>query len=425
MYKRQSLGSAGQPDSAEREGPAGPHAPDSAGPEGPAGPQARSAGGAEGGGSGGRFGWVREHRVLASAVALALLAGAVAVPLAFRGRSCKELPATTRELAQAPASATRALDPGDDMSRYDAVRVLLPSGTLCGDGGRALGQVMTAATGADGQKPHTTAQARVVYALSAVYHEADVPSGAEPGLARVLAGYVVDTTLLSLDDPDAAGPAASGEDAAPDQAGWSRFGPFLAPGEAHPDFGFDHTGTLTADPGPLFARLARDPEAFALLYDAERAYLAHYLERLTRQGTDPDYHPEKEPGEKTSPPTLGVDNDLEDIARRIGTLMHVRADGTRDGDIADPDAFDASVRRHTRGAYRAAPDQVTGRPSMGGIAGRPVSGPVPGDLMDGRRQMFLAVDAWAEARKAPAGRAAAIRQILDDAYLTAYRNGPF
>ncbi|WP_191874851.1 hypothetical protein [Streptomyces filipinensis] len=368
---------------------------------------------------------MREHRVLASAVALALLAGAVAVPLVLGGRSCEELPAATRKLAKTPASATRVLDPHDDMSRYDAVRALLPSGTLCGDGGRALGQVMTAATGADGRKPHTTAQARVVYAISAVYHEADVPAGAEPGLARVLAGYVVDTTLLSLDDPDAATPAASGADAAPDQAGWSRFGPFLAPGEAHPDFGFDRTGTLTADPGPLFARLARDPEAFAVLYDAERAYLAHYLERLTRQGTDPDHHPEKEPGERTSPPTLGVDNDLGDIARRIGTLMHVRADGTRDGDIADPDAFDASVRRHTRGAYRAAPDQVTERPSMGAIAGRAVSGPVPGDLMDGRRQMFLAVDAWAEARKAPAGRAAAIRQILDDAYLTAYRNGPF
>ncbi|ADI12935.1 hypothetical protein SBI_09817 [Streptomyces bingchenggensis BCW-1] len=30
--------------------------------------------------------------------------------------------------------------------------------------------------------------------------------------------------------------------------------------------------------------LAADPESFAVLYDAERAYLAYYLERLGRDG---------------------------------------------------------------------------------------------------------------------------------------------
>ncbi|MEU4929218.1 hypothetical protein AB0G54_22285 [Streptomyces yokosukanensis] len=60
---------------------------------------------------------------------------------------------------------------------------------------------------------------------------------------------------------------------------------------------------------------------------------------------------------------------------------------------------------------------------MGSIARRPVSGPVRGDLMDGRGQMFLTPDAWAEARTVPAARAAAIRQVLDDAYVKGYRYG--
>ncbi|MFI9803876.1 hypothetical protein ACIHEJ_05810 [Streptomyces sp. NPDC052301] len=382
---------------------------------------------AQGGAAGGRFARVRRRPVLACTVAVALVAGAVAVPLALGAGdgSCTELPAATRASAGRPAAATRALDPRDDMSRFDAVRALLPSGALCGDGARVLGRVVDAATGVtEPGAPHTLAQARVVYAVTAAYHEADVPPGAAPGLARMLAGYVPDATLLTMDSPDAATPAASGSDAAPDQAGWSRFGPFLAPGEAHPDFAFDYTGTVTADTGALFRELATDPEAFAILYDAERAYLAHYLERLTRLGTDPDYHPEKEPGEKDSPPTLGVDNDLEDIARRIGTLMYARTQGARAGDIADLDSFDTTVRRHTRGAYRAAPRQQAGRPPTGSIAGRPVSGPVQGELTDGRRQMALTLDAWSEARNVPTGRASAIRQILDDAYLQAFRYGP-
>ncbi|AKJ14775.1 hypothetical protein ABB07_33365 [Streptomyces incarnatus] len=422
---REAVG-ARDPESGERDG-------DSAAPEqGRAGPRETGADGAVDGrggvGSGGRFARLRRHKVLASAVASALVAGAVAVPLALGAWDdpCKELPAATRELAeQAPAAATRALDPRDDMSRYDAVTRLLPSGTLCGDGGRVLGQVLDAATGAsDAGKPHSTAQSRVVYAIAASYQDTDVPPGAEPGVARVLAGYVADTTPFSFDDPEADTPAATGAQAAPDQAGWSRFGHFLAPGEAHPEFGFTHSGLLTATPARLFEDVARDPEAFAILYDAERAYLAHYLERLTAEGTDPDYHPEKEPGEDETAPTAGPERDLNDMARRVGTLMYARANGARDGRITDLGSFDAAVRRHTRGAYRAAPRQVTSRPPMSGIARRPASGAVPGDLMDGRRQLFLTVDAWAKARGVPAERASAIRQVLDDGYVQTYRYGP-
>ncbi|MGJ5749715.1 hypothetical protein FB563_6044 [Streptomyces puniciscabiei] len=78
-----------------------------------------SADGQGGVGSGGRLARLRRHRALASAVVPALVAGAVAVPLALGAWNdpCKELPATTRELAkEAPAVATRALDPRDDIA---------------------------------------------------------------------------------------------------------------------------------------------------------------------------------------------------------------------------------------------------------------------------------------------------------------------
>jgi hypothetical protein len=372
-------------------------------------------------------GWLCRHRVLASAIALVLVAGGVAVPLALGAAedSCNELPARLRELAAGSApSATRALDPREDMSRFDAVRALLPAGDLCGDGGRVLGRVVDAATGADGSgRAHTTAQARVVYAVTAAYRAAEVPRGAEPGLARMLAGYVADTTLAVLDDPDANTPAVPASLAAPDEAGWSRFGPFLSPADAHPDFGFTYSGALDTGLGPLFGRLARDPEAFAVLYDAERAFLAHYLERLTRLGTDPDYHPEKEKGEQKTPVTLGVDNDLRDIGSRIGGLLCTRESIADDGDTDDLASFDAAVRRHTRGAYRAAPRQVAGRPPMGSIAGRPVSGPVQGDLMDGRYQITATVDAWAAARGVSAERASVIRRVLGGAYEGAFEDG--
>ncbi|MFF5403359.1 hypothetical protein ACFY8K_13530 [Streptomyces misionensis] len=92
---------------------------------------------------------MRRHPRLVRAVALAIVAGGAAVPPDLTGgdSSCTRLPAATRALADDPAVATRALDPQDDMSRFPAVR----------------------------------AQARAVYAVAAVYDEAEVPPGAEPG----------------------------------------------------------------------------------------------------------------------------------------------------------------------------------------------------------------------------------------------------
>ncbi|ANP53210.1 hypothetical protein J2Z21_006912 [Streptomyces griseochromogenes] len=364
-----------------------------------------------------RFARLRKHPVLASAVALALVAGAVAVPLALFGGddSCKELPSAARALAKNPAAATRALDPGDDMSHLETARALLPSGTLCGDGGRVLGQVVDAATRATAPgRPHTTAQARAVYVVAVAYDDRDVPPGMEPGLARMFAGYVADANPFSGMDDDVNTPAVSGE---------SAHGRFRDSHEAHPAFGFSYSGALSTDPGRLFQRLAEDPEAFAILYDAERAYFAYYLERLTRQGTDPDVRPEKERGDDPSDAVLGPDLDLEEIGRHIGALMHIRASGARDGTISDLAAYDAAAHRHTRGAYLAAARRLTSRPPMGDIAARPVSAALRGDPADGRGQLFTVLDAWAGARKVPAARARVIRQILDDAYVQGMRYG--
>ncbi|MET9732173.1 hypothetical protein ABZZ79_16455 [Streptomyces sp. NPDC006458] len=373
---------------------------------------------------GGRFAALRRHWLLTSAVALALLATGTAVPLVLAADDdeppCHNIPAATRALTDRPAAATRALDPGDDMARMDAVRELLLIDDPCGDGGQVLGQVVEAATRAPGPgTAHTLAQARAAFGVAAALDHAEVPEGMAPGVARMLADYVVDEARYLMHTDDAALPAVTAGAAAPDPQGWTRYGRFLAPGEAHTDFEYEQPyGDAEADPEWLVAELARDPEAFAILYDAERAYFAHYLERLTRRGGDPAFRPDpEERGRYASTATTWPDNDLEDIAERVGNLMKHRAADAREGVTDDLAAFDDAVRHHTRGTYRAAPRQVGTRPPMASIAARPVAGPLRGDLMDGRQQLFTVLDAWARERGVPRERAAAMRQIVDDAYV--------
>lgn len=368
---------------------------------------------------------LRKHWLLTSAVALAVLATATAVPVVLADSGdeppCQEIPASTRALAKDPAAATRALDPGDELTLFGAVRDLLVHENPCGDGAEVLGQVVEAATRApaDG-KPHTLAQARSAYAVVAAFDDKDVPAGMAPGLARLLAEYVVDANRYLSPDDEAYTPAVDATSAAPDDTGWTTYGRFLAPGEAHADF--EHAqpySPVRADPEALMAELAKDPEAFAILYDAQRAYLAYYLERLTRAGADPDYHPEPDKDGPPRPTDTWVDIDLEHLTDRVGTLMNLRARYAREGTIPDLAAFDTAVRQHTRGTYRAATRQLSSRPPVGDIAERPVSGPVAGDLMDGRHQLFTVLDAWAKARNVPPERASDLRQLIDDRYVRA------
>ncbi|MFF8973400.1 hypothetical protein [Streptomyces sp. NPDC014995] len=368
---------------------------------------------------------LREHWLLSSAVALALLAAATAVPIVLvrsgDDTPCQEIPAATRALAENPAAATRALDPGDDLARFDAVRALLAHEHPCGDGGEVLGEVVDAATRATGaENPHTPAQARSAFAVAAALDDVELPDGMAPGVARMLAQYVVDQNRYLGSDDDAIRPAVPAELTRLDDQGWTRYGRFLAPGEAHADF--EHTqpySDVRADPEQLIAELAKDPEAFAILYSAERAWLAYYLERLDGQGRDPHYHPKPSEHGFETRETYWVDSDLEHMADRVGALMKYRARYARDGTIPDITAFDEAVRRHTRGVYLAHTRQVTTRPPMASIAARYPSGRVRGDLMDARHQLLGVVDAWAAARKVPASRALVMRQSIDDRYVRA------
>jgi hypothetical protein len=370
------------------------------------------------------FARLRQHWLLSSAVALALLATATVVPIVLAGSGddtpCQKIPASTRALAKDPAAATRALDPGDDLARFDAVRELLVHEHPCGDGGKVLGEVVDAATRATGvENPHTLAQARSAFAVAAALDDVELPDGMAPGVARMLAQYVVDQNRYLSPDDDAVLPAVPAERAEPDEEGWTSYGRFLAPGEAHADF--EHTqpsSHIKADPEHLVAELAKDPEAFAILYDAERAWFAYYLERLDGQGRDPGYHPKPSRDGFETRETFWVDNDLEHMAERIGALMKYRARYARDGTIPDVTAFDEAVLRRTPGVYLAHTSQVTTRPPMATISVR-YGGRVRGHLMDARHQLVTTLNAWAAARKIPKARADAMWQVIDDRYVRA------
>ncbi|MFJ9028590.1 hypothetical protein ACIRQP_08700 [Streptomyces sp. NPDC102274] len=374
--------------------------------------------------SGGLSHRLRKHRLLALGVTAVVLAGAVVIPLAVADsgddESCWRLPTSARALADDPVAATKALDPGGDVARLGAARKLLAHERVCGDGARVLGRIVDGATRSTGPgKPHTVAQAGSAYAVAAALHDIELPAGLAPGVARMVAEHVVDAGRENFGD-DAIRAVVAPDEVQLNIYGYMWLGRFLAPGEAHAAFEYaDDLADADADIEFLVGELAKDPEAFAILYDAERSYLAHYLERLTDQGGDPAYRAVPHKGRSYSDATTWPDNDLEDLADRVGDLMKYRARYARDGTIPDLAAFDASVRSHTRGVFRPASEQLDTRPPMGDIARRPVTGPVRGDLMDGRHQLFTVVDSWAEERNLPAQRARAIRQLMDDAYVRA------
>lgn len=369
----------------------------------------------------GRLRRAGKYQLLVVGTAFVVLVAAVAVAVAVTGDEdggkCHQVPTSVRALADDPAAATKALDPGDELDRISSATRLLAHDEVCGDGARVLGRVVDAGTRATGPgKPHTAAQARSAYAVAAVLSDGqEIPAGLAPGVARMLAEYVVDAGRDDgLGGSDATSPVALPNEALPDTNGYTELGRFLAPGEVHTRFEYASFDGDT-DMRTLVAELTKDPEAFAVLYDAERAYLASYLERLTDEGGDPAFRPSGT--DSGSGPTTWPDNDLQALAGRVGTLMKYRANHRGDGTVSDLDAFDRSVREHTRGIFRPAEKQLKTRIPVGDIAARPVTGPVRGDLMDGREQMFTVLDEWAERRRVPDERAAAMRQLMDDFYV--------
>ncbi len=399
----------------------GPEATETASDDqaGDAGETGAKSSGAEGDGALGRFHRLRRRPWLTVSAAAVVLAAAIAVPVAVGDEpACWQVPASVRDLADEPAAATKALDPGDDLARLDSAMTMLAHEHVCGDGARALGEVIGAATGATGPgKPHTMAQARSAYAVAAALRDVDVPAGLAPGVARMLAEYLVDAArVANMFDDRLVGPALPASEAVLDKHGRTWLGRFLAPREAYAAFSYrqDPKGAHP-EIANLIAEVAENPEAFAVLYDAERAYLAYYLERLTDNGSDPHYQPSS--GRSGSPRTTWPDIDMSELGIRVGSLMDHRARYARDGTIPDLAAFDAAVRKHSRGTFRPAERRLTTPLPMGRIADRPVSGPVQGPLMDGRHQLLTVLDAWAEKRGVPSKRAAEMRQIIDDGYV--------
>lgn len=363
-------------------------------------------------------GWrarLKRHRLLASGVAVVVLAAAVLVPLTVAGDDtpCWQVPDSVRALADDPAAATKALDPGPDLERMSDVKRLLVHEEVCGDGATVLGRVVTAATDASSPTAtHTEAQARSVYAVADAYEYTDPPAGLAPTLARMLAEYVVDVVRdYQFADDDVPRPAVGAEEEVPAEDGWVWVGSFLAPGEAHVAFGYRGEGG-DVSLQPMIRYLLTDPAAFAVLYGADRAYLAYYLERLTDDGRDPAAHRGKD-GNWTDRAT----RDLGNIAECIGELMGSRTHFAQEGDIPDLDSFDRVVRGLTPGVYHPASRQLDTRPASGTIAARPVNGPLRGDLTDGRHQMFTVFDTWSEQRHLAAPRRKELRQLLDTWYV--------
>ncbi|RFU84630.1 hypothetical protein DY218_21525 [Streptomyces triticagri] len=343
-----------------------------------------------------------------AALALVVTAG-VGVPR-LAGGGCASVPASAKRLGDDPVAATKALDPGDDLARLADVRRLLGHEKVCGDGAEALGRAVVAATVPAAGRPLSPAQARASYAVVQAFTEEGPPAEMAPYVARMLASQPVDRARQGVTDIREPGaPVYTAADIARDGSA-GKVGRFLHPDEAHPI----HEYRPPAAPGRLSAlavltrELARGPEAFAILYDAERAYLAHYLERLDDRALLPG---------RTAGESWRVEWDLKGSAERIAELLQYRYDHGQDGGIEDMAGFDREVRRHVRGAYVPASRLVKSRPPMGDSARRAPSGKLDGDLFDGRGQILRVLDGWVRDRGVREARAGELRGLCENAYV--------
>ncbi|POX42756.1 hypothetical protein C3486_04090 [Streptomyces sp. Ru73] len=353
------------------------------------------------------------------AVVLVLGTAAALVPVIGKaaGFGCRDAPASMVALAKDPRAATRALDPGQDLSRIGRVKKLLGNDAdpLCADEdgvGVAGPALVAAATG--GGRMHTMPMARVAHAavmtVGEEYEEANVPDGLQPYLARILVAYIADahrditgTTYRKI-------PAVLGRDAeytGKDQsANWAAAYP--VPREAHALFSRQWDGRALKS---AVRALATDPKSFAMLYDAERAYLAYYLERLGQDAIQPAQHDQKNA-------YLATELEMRSTGWMIATLMQSRQELAKRVDDADLKAFDDAVFRASRGTFRAAPRQVTTSPAASTIASRPATAAHRKHFLDGDRQVLDIYDRWAGQRHIKRATAAHYRDKLHDAYLT-------
>lgn len=386
----------------------------------------------------------RRTRLLALGAAAVLAAGAaVGVPLATAeggdpGSRCRPAPAEARALARDPARATAALDPGADMGRIRSLaRLLRTSGhPLCPDtagtgaAGRAVVAAATGRAAGDAHAPrraHREAEARVLYGvallLSEARHSERLPDGLAPYVAEALAAYIDDVrrAVRGAEDIDYRKPTRrpSRSDLVELRLGALTYGdePHVAFG---PFPGAEHTPYDRHGPNVsrLIRRLTPSPRAFATLYDAERAYFASYLEHLDDTA--------RIPGARTDDGRLdGTESEVRYTADLLGTLSRARENAVREGVISDPEAYDRAVLHHSRGVHRARDRQVRTRQPAVTLAQRRPSAPAGKGaraaerLLDGRIQMFGALDDWADARGIPDSSREQLRLGALRAYLSA------
>ncbi|WP_030613288.1 hypothetical protein [Streptomyces sclerotialus] len=351
------------------------------------------------------------------AVILVLGAAAALVPALTKagGPSCQAAPASARELAKDPRAATRALDPGQDLARIGRVKKLLGSQEkpLCGgkDGVEVAGRALVAAAAGEGRL-HTMPMARVAHAavmtVGEEYGETDVPDGLKPYLARILAAYIADAHRDITGTTHKTIPAVLSEEAhyedMHESGNWAAAYPY--PGEAHAVFSRRWDSQALTN---VVRALASNPESFAVLYDAERAYLAYYLERLDQDAVQPAVH-----GKKYAP--LGTELELKAAGRMIAALMTTRKDLWDRGEPGDLTAFDDAAFKASKGAYRAASHQITTTPAAGTIAARPAVSAHRKYFADGHHQILDLYDRWVDQRHIKPGDAEHYRLVLDEAY---------
>ncbi|TVL91174.1 hypothetical protein CD790_18005 [Streptomyces sp. SAJ15] len=287
-------------------------------------------------------------------------------------------------------------------------------------GVQAAGRALVAAT-ADGQRPHSRTMARIAHTAVLALGEAPdsrMPKGLEPYIARMLAAYIADVHRDfsgSRGDEATGRPAVLSEEAAYGNGSGNWATPYPHPGEAHAVFWYeDHNSEWPLK--EVVGHLATDPEAFAILYDAERAYLAYYLERLGDNAVEPECR-------DMETCLLGTRLELGYASRLIAALVTARTDAVETGAIPDLDAFDRSVFQHSNGTYRAAAQHVTSHPPAATIARREAyQGRVDG-FLDGWKQLSEIYDRWARTRGIERHHAAPLRFEMRDGYISALRLG--
>ncbi|MGW7519303.1 hypothetical protein ACWGJ2_27315 [Streptomyces sp. NPDC054796] len=385
----------------------------------------------------------------AGTVALAVLVvgGAVVLVPVLSGdadaaSACRQAPDPARRLAADPRRATAALDPGEDMRRTEPLRRLLRTGgaPLCegAKGTEAAGRALVAAaTGATDNardagdardardaQPHTAAQARIVHGAVLLlgedpYDEADFPLALAPYVARVLAAYIGDVRR-DIDYPaerDWSRPTATRDEARYEDGSGNWSEPFPNGRDVHAVFSVSEVSEASQRLKAVVHHAVADPHAYAILYDAERAYFAAYLERLDDDGS--------EPGHSGPDGLMGTEVEFSRTTGFLAVLARSRTSHVEDGTVPDLAAFDRAVLRHTRGTYLAADHRVTSRPPMATVAQRhPDAGPGKGEravarLLDTRVRLFETFDAWAKARDVPEGTARRLRTELETRYTRA------